>query len=112
MKDQKPDFVTGHSLGGFYAEIASATFGLPGASFNTPGPRAVLPGNSFLPPNPKLNVGFSVHNTLGDPLGSIGSLAGADFSHVSKPVWYTTYVKNPLSRHAMAKMLDRFVPGK
>ena len=68
---KNPDFVTGHSLGGFYAEIASATFGKPGASFNAPGPWGLFPINSFIPPFPKYDVGFAVHLTRGDVVSEL-----------------------------------------
>merc|ERR1712151_1241040 len=37
-KKYKPDFLSGHSLGGFLAEIVCSHLGIPGASFATSGP--------------------------------------------------------------------------
>ena len=37
--EQKPDFICGHSLGGLIAECVCGETGIPGATFNAPGPR-------------------------------------------------------------------------
>ena len=37
-EELKPDYICGHSLGGFLAEIIASKLGIEGASFNCPGP--------------------------------------------------------------------------
>ena len=109
VREQNPDYVTGHSLGGFYAEIASATFGLPGASFNAPGPWKLIKSRGFIPAKPKYKVGFSVHLTRGDAVSYVGSFLGVDASHVSKPVWYSLDTMDVMKLHSMDEMLKRFI---
>jgi len=109
--DQNPDYVTGHSLGGFYAEIASATYGKPGAAFNAPGPNKVIKSRSFMPENPKFKVGFGVHLTHKDAVSYVGNFLGVAASHVSEPVWHTVNSNHPLTLHSMAEMLRHFTYG-
>eukprot|EP00931_Biecheleriopsis_adriatica_P080908 TRINITY_DN54254_c0_g1_i1.p1 TRINITY_DN54254_c0_g1~~TRINITY_DN54254_c0_g1_i1.p1 ORF type:complete len:319 (-),score=41.42 TRINITY_DN54254_c0_g1_i1:44-1000(-) len=58
-------YVTGHSLGGYFAEAVASFVGLEGAVFNSPGPWSMLPlrnnTGSFRP-------NFEVHLTRDDPL--------------------------------------------
>jgi len=78
-----PDFVTGHSLGGFLAEVTCSRTGVPGASFAAPGP-----------------VGQISHGLTGDKYGgvkwktvinrndivitTVGGIGGSQSSHIVK----------------------------
>lgn len=58
----RPDFVTGHSLGGTMAEIMCARHGIPGASFAAPGPYSS---------NIKYNLIHGLENHKGVPFRSV-----------------------------------------
>merc|ERR1711920_771582 len=78
------DYITGHSLGGFIAEVVAAHTGKGGASFLSPGPRGTLEmkvreelWNS--------NTSSEVHLHAGCPVSSFRS---AKQNHIATPTWY------------------------
>ena len=100
-EDWDPDFICGHSLGGLIAECVCSATGIPGASFNAPGPRGHLKdSNDLLIGDKYIGVEFEVHLTLLDPVSSVGSILGADLSHVGDPIMH------PGASHSMKVMLE------
>ena len=86
---RKPDFICGHSLGGLIAECVCGETGIPGASFNAPGPWGVIPANNLLTGNKYDGVKFEVHLTEQDPVSQFGSFMGPNHSHVGTPIWHS-----------------------
>ena len=87
----KPDFICGHSLGGLIAECVCGETGIPGASFNAPGPWGAAPANNLLTGDKYNGVKFEVHLTINDPISSIGSVLGPENSHVGRPIWHSGF---------------------
>ena len=84
----RPDYICGHSLGGLLAECVCSETGLPGASFNAPGPWATTPENNLLSGTEYDGVQFEVHLTKNDPVSLYGGYLGPECSHVGHPVWH------------------------
>ena len=85
-KRLKPDFICGHSLGGFLTEIIASKLRIKGASFNCPGPYAFnqtksLCGNSFD------GLKFEIVLTRFDPVSQISmEKYGTPMnSHIGRP---------------------------
>merc|ERR1712029_92760 len=78
----QPDFLTGHSLGGFMAECVCSKTGIPGASFAAPGPVGQVTANT--------NVGGkfggvkwkTVINRQDIIATTIGGIGGSQSSHI------------------------------
>ena len=88
-QNKDPDFICGHSLGGLIAECVCGETGIPGASFNAPGPWGVIPANNLLTGNKYDGVKFEVHLTEQDPVSQVGSYMGPNHSHVGTPIWHS-----------------------
>ena len=84
----EPDFICGHSLGGLIAECVCSETGIPGASFNAPGPWSSLPLHNLLSGDKYNGVKFEVHLTRNDPVSLFGGMLGVAISHVGKPIWH------------------------
>ena len=92
----KPDFLTGHSLGGLLCEVVSSYTRIPGISFNCPGPVGLVTETSFLNPDSEYYKGveFEVHLRENDPVSQINYEL-----HINKaPIWH------PGSSHHMDDM--------
>ncbi len=86
--DNKVDYLCGHSLGGLIAEAVCSHWGIPGASFNAPGPRSSIEKNNLADGNKYNGVSFEVHVTSNDPVSWLGSAGGSNSSHIGKPHWH------------------------
>eukprot|EP00931_Biecheleriopsis_adriatica_P103405 TRINITY_DN78248_c0_g1_i1.p1 TRINITY_DN78248_c0_g1~~TRINITY_DN78248_c0_g1_i1.p1 ORF type:complete len:543 (+),score=71.63 TRINITY_DN78248_c0_g1_i1:46-1674(+) len=78
----KTFFVTGHSLGGYLAEVVASRLDVSGASFNNPGPWAVCLNNTG-----NCRPCFEVHLTRDDPVAVLFPRP-AYSAHISKPKWH------------------------
>eukprot|EP00928_Gymnodinium_smaydae_P020120 TRINITY_DN17775_c0_g1_i1.p1 TRINITY_DN17775_c0_g1~~TRINITY_DN17775_c0_g1_i1.p1 ORF type:complete len:332 (-),score=20.25 TRINITY_DN17775_c0_g1_i1:204-1133(-) len=78
-------YVTGHSLGGFFAESIASYHNVDGACFNSPGPWS---------PNPAKNLTgiarpcFEVHLTRDDPLAFAFFPKPENSRHIGEPIWH------------------------
>ena len=86
---KKPNWLTGHSLGGCLAESVCSETSIGGASFNAPGPYTLTPGKNLVAGGRYHNVPFEVHLTRNDPVSMCGNISGPDGSHVGIPKWHT-----------------------
>ena len=103
----KPDFICGHSLGGLIAECVCSETGIPGASFNAPGPWSTIPSNNLLTGNKYNGVKFEVHLTRNDPVSLFGSYMGPECSHVGHPLWHPGVgTDDVIANHKMELMLN------
>ena len=80
----KATLVTGHSLGGFFAECVASFLELKGASYNAPAPN----GSSTKYANgiEGISMPFEVHLTKGDPVSEWG--CGKKWTHIRRPIWH------------------------
>ena len=85
--NKDPDYICGHSLGGLIAECVCSETGIPGASFNAPGPWSAVTSNNLLTGNKYNVVKFEVHLTRNDPVSLFGGILGVAVSHVGHPIW-------------------------
>lgn len=112
---KEPDYLTGHSLGGFLAECACSHTGIEGASFGAPGPVGLssafgeadsLLGNKFG------GVRWKTVINRGDIIArTIGGVGGSQSSHIVKSAniaWvdFNGGALNPLLKHDMASYAD------
>lgn len=91
----RPNYVTGHSLGGLLAECVTSYEGIPGCNFGAPGPwgsfgnsATTLSGNNFN------GVPFRVIMNEHDVIGrAIGGIAGSQSSHINKSsdLWWVNF---------------------
>jgi len=94
---EKPDFVTGHSLGGAVAEAVALHGNIPGMSFNGPVICSSHKHVNFCKKGkPGSGPPFEVWLTEGDPVSEMTSLSKAftkglrestDLHHISEPHW-------------------------
>lgn len=92
---ERPDFVTGHSLGGLLAECVTSYEQIPGANFGSPGPwgsfgnsATTLTGDAFD------GVKFKVVMNSQDMVGrAVGNAGGSQSSHIVKStnIWWLKY---------------------
>eukprot|EP00420_Gonyaulax_spinifera_P006647 CAMPEP_0197927766 /NCGR_PEP_ID=MMETSP1439-20131203/101231_1 /TAXON_ID=66791 /ORGANISM="Gonyaulax spinifera, Strain CCMP409" /LENGTH=370 /DNA_ID=CAMNT_0043550351 /DNA_START=8 /DNA_END=1120 /DNA_ORIENTATION=- len=73
--------VTGHSLGGYLAEVASTHLDLAGAGFHAPGPDGGMWDHNGEYANP----GFCTLNAWDDPIGNFNF---EEWTHKQEPVYY------------------------
>ena len=94
----KPDFITGHSLGGLMSEVVSSFSRIPGFSFNCPGPVGLVNETSFLNPDVEHYRGlkFEVHLRENDPVSQVNY----ELHINSEPFWH------PGTSHHMDDMAD------
>ena len=105
--EQKPDFICGHSLGGLITECVCSETGIPGASFNAPGPGGTIPANNLLTGDKYKGVKFEVHLTEHDPVSLFGGMMGVAVSHVGKPIWHVGVgADNAIANHKMSLILN------
>ena len=82
----RPDYVTGHSLGGILSEVVASYTNIPGMSFNSPSPVGIVTETSFLNPITDFYEGikFEVHLRHLDPISQINVNL-----HINPyPIWY------------------------
>lgn len=96
QKDGYTVMTTGHSLGGYLAEVVSTTIGLAGAGFCAPGPGW---HNGFKGGE---GSGFRNINFRHDPVGNL--LESPAYSHAQWPVYVTDYGLQP--HHSYRFMLQ------
>merc|ERR1711948_48280 len=86
LSDVEIMYVTGHSLGGFIAEVVASEQDAPGASFNSPGPWSSYfwPGNMTGAERPE----FEVHLTRDDPIASVLFPKPENSAHIAVPIWH------------------------
>ena len=102
-----PDYVCGHSLGGFLAECVCSHTGIGGAAFNGPASRAVIPANNCANGSRFSSARFEVHQTKGDTVSNVCSFGGPNASHIGKPKWHNGPPDpDPLKQHSMKAMVD------
>lgn len=89
-------YLTGHSLGGLYAQLASMMFGLPGATFNAPGVSDVLYHCKNFIPQVKKSVSF-VNYRHNDDLVSLFKLD----DHFGSVIAHEFPKKAPYTAHNM-----------
>ena len=89
-------YLTGHSLGGLYAQLASMMFGLPGATFNAPGVSDVLYHCKNFVPQIKGEVNFLNYRHNDD----IVSLFKLDH-HFGSVIVHEFPKKDPYTAHNM-----------
>eukprot|EP00929_Paragymnodinium_shiwhaense_P059416 TRINITY_DN29760_c0_g1_i2.p1 TRINITY_DN29760_c0_g1~~TRINITY_DN29760_c0_g1_i2.p1 ORF type:complete len:294 (+),score=27.89 TRINITY_DN29760_c0_g1_i2:447-1328(+) len=78
-------YVTGHSLGGYIAEVVASWAGVDGAAFNSPGPWRIHPlRNMTGPARPR----FEVHLTRDDPLAIALFPKPENAKHIAEPIWH------------------------
>lgn len=97
--------ITGHSLGGYAAEIISTRLNIAGAGFQAPGPNTK---GGTKHDGPHKHPGFRCINAYHDP---IGNLFPGKFSHLQ----WTVYAKSPalsipFASHSLTKMVS-FLEG-
>ncbi|KAL5252391.1 hypothetical protein ACHWQZ_G015231 [Mnemiopsis leidyi] len=112
---QKPDFICGHSLGGVIAECVCSETGIPGASFNAPGPWSILPIHNLLTGDKYDGVKFEVHLTRNDPVSLFGGFLGPECTHVGRPIWHSGFGSesdNVIANHKMNLMLSELEKGR
>merc|ERR1711890_180905 len=73
--------ITGHSLGGYMAEIASTHLNLPGIGFNAEGSSKPWYGNHT-------NPNFQIVNAWEDAVGNINS---QHWKHAKEPIYVDTH---------------------
>jgi putative lipase involved disintegration of autophagic bodies len=74
--EEEATMVCGHSLGGLIAEVVCTRTGIPGASFNAPGPCGLI---NLADPEKASGVPFECHITEGDIVSKIGN-------HIRDPI--------------------------
>ena len=82
----RPDYITGHSLGGTIAETVASFTGIPGMSFNAPGPVGFITETPFLNPDKAAYTGimFEAHLRENDPVSQVNYE-----HHINKsPIWH------------------------
>jgi hypothetical protein len=105
--------ITGHSLGGYLAEIASSYMQVPGIAFDAPGPNGDERFTNLSPKSERRHTGWmgardfhvlnaeplfgSLVNGASDPLGNLG---WPYFSHYTPPIWL-----KGLRSHSSAELL-------
>jgi len=95
--------VTGHSLGGYIAEILATTHNLPGMVFQAPGPDSWYnPHNGPYSPSD-----FNIVNAQQDPFGNLKYTV---FYHKKDPVYMDGLRGMRGQGHSVAKMCKRFEP--
>ncbi|NRA46774.1 MAG: hypothetical protein HRU09_17645 [Oligoflexales bacterium] len=96
-------FITGHSLGGLYAQLASMMFALPGATFNAPGISDVLYYCKNFKPQ-VLHTKDFVNYRHNDDLVSLFRLN----DHFGKVIAHESHRKDPYTAHNM-ELLSKFL---
>ncbi len=76
--EQKATMVCGHSLGGLIAEVVCTRTGIPGASFNAPGPFGII---NLCNIDKASGVPFECHLTEGDIVSKVGNHIGDPIMH-------------------------------
>ena len=116
-EEHRADYICGHSLGGLLAECVCGKLGLPGASFNAPGPWSPYPWYNLLRPEHSGakydGAKFEVHLTRHDPISLFGSGLGPECSHVGKPVWHDGLGhKELLKNHGIELLIKNLESGQ
>ena len=97
--------ITGHSLGGYAAEIISTTLNIAGAGFQAPGPNTIV-GTKH--DGPHKHDGFRCINAFHDP---IGNLLPGTFAHLQWTVYArSTVMSLPPASHSISNMVP-FLEG-
>ena len=97
--------ITGHSLGGYAAEIISTTLNIAGAGFQAPGPNTIV-GTKHN--GPHKHAGFRCINAFHDP---IGNLLPGTFTHLQWTVYArSTVMSLPPASHKITNMIH-FLEG-
>jgi len=111
-KHQKSDndrsnvMITGHSLGGYAAEVMSTTLNIAGAGFCAPGPNTS--GGSNHHDGLNKHPGFRCINAYHD---LIGNLRATEFVHLQLPVYAkSTILEIPVVSHSVDNMV-KFLEG-
>ena len=92
-------FLTGHSLGGLYAQLASMMFSLPGATFNAPGISDVLYHCENFTPQTLQGRNF-INYRHNDDLVSLFRLD----DHFGSVIAHESHKKDPYTAHNMASL--------
>jgi len=102
----KVDFVCGHSLGGFLAEIVASKHRIPGASFNNPGPWVYWAESQDYCGYNFEGLKFEVHLTSNDIVSTL-PIVGEDAAHISMPVnpRFKAPGLNPLHHHSAVEVV-------
>ncbi|KAG2454951.1 hypothetical protein HYH02_000778 [Chlamydomonas schloesseri] len=77
----RPDFITGHSLGGCTAEVICSRTGCPGAAFNSPGPWSPFVDMNIVDGNKYDGVEFEIHLAVHDPLVGLANVSAGGRAH-------------------------------
>ncbi|PNW84672.1 hypothetical protein CHLRE_03g154050v5 [Chlamydomonas reinhardtii] len=77
----RPDFITGHSLGGCIAEVVCSRTGCRGAAFNAPGPWSPVAELNVVDGDKYNDVEFEIHLAVADPVVSLANSSSGGRGH-------------------------------
>ncbi|KAG2440193.1 hypothetical protein HXX76_004305 [Chlamydomonas incerta] len=81
FRQVRPDFITGHSLGGCIAEVVCSRTGCRGAAFNSPGPWSPVGKLNVVDGDKYNDVEFEIHLAVADPIVGLANSSAGNRAH-------------------------------
>jgi len=107
-EENRPNFLTGHCLGGFLAECVCSHTGIPGASFAAPGPIGQVTENRLTGQKFGGVRWKTVINRNDCIATTIGGIGGSQSSHIvrSNNILWLDFDGDPLTKHSMEEYIN------